>query len=193
MKKIAFLLFLIPLTLFFTGCGSTGRPTPDMTRMGVGTGPGGEGGSSTGPGGGTTSQGDLGDFGPGFGDDSLGGRRTSVAGLEGAPAYASVYFDFDRSYIRESERSVLNDTAKYLLQNTSQKILVEGHCDWKGTTDYNLALGDRRANSVKSYLVELGVAPSLIEILSKGDLDAVEGADDAARQLDRRADIILIP
>lgn len=190
MNKIAFLIFLLPVTLFITGCGSTGRPTPDMTRMGAGTGPGGEG-ATAGGGAGSTTQGDLGDF--GLGDNSLTNRGTSVAGLEDAPPYASVYFDFDRSYIRETERSVLNDTAKYLLQNPSQRVLIEGHCDWKGTTDYNLALGDRRANSVKSYLVELGVTPSLIEILSKGDLDAVEGADDAARQLDRRADIILIP
>jgi peptidoglycan-associated lipoprotein len=158
-----------------------------MTVMGAGTGSGSDSADI----GDTSRPGDLGDF--GYGDDTLPGRDTSVANLGDAAAYESVYFDYDRSYIRESERSKLNDTAKFLLQNLAQKILVEGHCDWKGTTDYNLALGDRRANSVKSYLVELGVAPSKVEILSKGDLDSVEGADDSGRQLDRRGDIILIP
>jgi peptidoglycan-associated lipoprotein len=192
MKKIAYLISLIPIILFFTGCANTGRPTPDMTRMGVGTGPGGEGGAGGAGAGSTAASGDLGDFGTG-GGDNLKGRDSSIPNMSGADAYESIYFDYDRSYIRESERSKLNDTAKYLLQNLGQKVLVVGNCDWKGTTDYNLALGDRRANSAKSYLVELGVAPSNIEILSKGDLDAVEGADDAGRQLDRRADIILIP
>lgn len=161
-----------------------------MTRMGAGTGPGNDGG-----GGGSTGEssptGTLGDF-TEFGDSDLAPRTGDVSDIDG-PAYASVYFDYDRSYIRESERGVLNETAKYLLQNPGQRILIEGHCDWKGTTDYNLALGDRRANSVKSYLVELGVSPSNIDVLSKGDLDAVEGADDAGRQLDRRGDVILIP
>jgi peptidoglycan-associated lipoprotein len=187
MKKVAYLICLFSVALLWMGCPNTGRPTPDMTRMGMGTGPGGDGGGSNV---GSTNQGDLGDI---YGDDSLQGRTSDVSDLANAPAYASVYFDYDRSYIRESERSILNDTAKYLLQNSAQKVLVEGHCDWKGTTDYNLALGDRRANSVKSYLVELGIAPSKIDILSKGDLDSVEGAEDSGRQLDRRGDIILIP
>ena len=188
MKKIAALICLSTLALFWTGCQNTGRPTPEMTRMGMGTGPGSD---SAGGGGGDTAV--SGEFDNAvFGSDNLPGRDTTFYGDPG-PAYASVFFDYDRSYIRESERSKLNDTAKYLLQNPGQKVLVEGHCDWKGTTDYNLALGDRRANSVKSYLVELGVAPSNVEVLSKGDLDAVEGADDSGRQLDRRGDIILIP
>ncbi len=161
-----------------------------MTRMGMGTGPGGGGGGVESNADNAVS-GNLGDFGE-YGDANLQGRTSDVSGVNG-PAYASVYFDYDRSYVRESERSILNETAKYLLQNSGQRVLIEGHCDWKGTTDYNLALGDRRANSVKSYLVELGVSPSSIEVLSKGDLDAVEGADDAGRQLDRRGDIILIP
>lgn len=164
-----------------------------MTRMGVGTGPGAGGGANgAGSNVDTANSGNIGDF--GFtADGNLAQRDSSFDGAANADAYESVYFDYDRSYVRESERTKLNDTAKYLLQNPSLKVVIEGHCDWKGTTDYNLSLGDRRANSVKSYLVQLGVSPSNIEILSKGDLDAVEGADDAGRQLDRRADIIVIP
>ncbi|QXD25996.1 OmpA family protein [Opitutia bacterium ISCC 51] len=189
MKKITAIICLSAFALFWAGCQNAGRPTPEMTRMGMGTGPGSDGG-------GVASNvdnagsGNLGDF--EYGDENLQSRTSDVSGVNG-PAYASVYFDYDRSYVRESERAILNETAKYLLQNSGQRVLIEGHCDWKGTTDYNLALGDRRANSVKSYLVELGVSPSSIDVLSKGDLDANEGADDAGRQLDRRGDIILIP
>lgn len=191
MKQITYLVCIFAAALLWTGCANTGRPTPEMTRMGMGTGPGNDGGGGAVVD--TAQSGQLGDFGYGDGGDVNLRNRDSSFDPTDAPAYASVYFDYDRSYIRESERSVLNDTAKYLLQNTAQRILIEGHCDWKGTTEYNLALGDRRANSVKSYLVQLGVTPSKVEILSKGDLEAVEGADDAGRQLDRRADVILIP
>lgn len=191
MKKITYTICLFAITLSWMGCQNSGRPTPDMTRMGVGTGPGaGEGGGASNVD--TANSGDVGDFGFAA-DGNLAQRDASFDGAANADAYESVYFDYDRSYVRESERSKLNDTAKFLLQNASLKVVIEGHCDWKGTTDYNLSLGDRRANSVKSYLVQLGVSPSNIEILSKGDLDAVEGADDAGRQLDRRADIIVIP
>ena len=186
MKKITALICLAAFALLWSGCQKSGL-SPEMTRMGAGTGPGSDGGGTSGD---TSQTGNLGDF--EFGDSNLQQRTGDVSGVDG-PAYASVYFDYDRSYIRESERPVLNETAKYLLQNSGQRVLIEGHCDWKGTTDYNLALGDRRANSVKSYLVELGVSPSSIDVLSKGDLDAVEGADDAGRQMDRRGDIILIP
>lgn len=187
MKKIIYLISLFALSLLWIGCSNTGRPTPEMTRMGIGTGPGSDSGSAYD----AAGFGDAGEFGFGEGEN-LEPRDASFEAY-GAPAYASVYFDYDRSYIRESERSNLNDTAKYLLQNPGQKVLVEGHCDWKGTTEYNLALGDRRANSVKSYLVQLGVAPSTVETLSKGDLEAVDGSDDAARELERRGDIILVP
>lgn len=192
MKKITYIICLFAITLSWMGCQNSGRPTPDMTRMGVGTGPGaGEGGGTSNVD--TANSGDIGDFDSYAADGNLAQRNSSFDGAANADAYESIYFDYDRSYVRESERSKLNDTAKYLLQNASYKVVIEGHCDWKGTTDYNLSLGDRRANSAKSYLVQLGVSPSNIEILSKGDLDAVEGADDAGRQLDRRADIIVIP
>lgn len=187
MKKIIYLFSLFAVSLLWMGCPNTGRPTPEMTRMGAGAAPGTDAGSDFD----TAGSGNAGEF--GFGDgENLETRDTSFE-VDGIPAYASIFFDYDRSYIRESDRSTLSDAAKLLLQNPGQKVLVEGHCDWKGTTEYNLALGDRRANSVKSYLVQLGVAPSVIETLSKGDLEALDGSDDASRKLERRGDIILIP
>ena len=63
------------------------------------------------------------------------------------------------------------------------------HCDWRGTAAYNLALGDRRSNSVNSYLKTLGVSESRLVTLSKGDLDALEGATEAAMAQDRRVEV----
>ena len=103
----------------------------------------------------------------------------------------SVYFDYDQSFIREDQRSALTETIAYLQGNSGITVLIEGHCDFKGTTEYNLALGDRRASSVRNFLIDSGIPSDNVSIVSKGDLDATEGADDSQRALDRRADIVL--
>lgn len=105
--------------------------------------------------------------------------------------FQPVYFDFDRFDIKASERSKLQDAANYLKAHTDQRILLEGHCDWRGTAEYNLSLGDRRANAAKNYLGTLSSADK-IETLSKGSLEAVKNADDATRAKDRRVDIIIL-
>lgn len=105
--------------------------------------------------------------------------------------FQPVYFDFDRFNIKESERSKLQDAAKYLKEHAGQRILLEGHCDWRGTAEYNLSLGDRRANAAKKYLGTIS-APDKIETLSKGSLDASQNADDATSAKDRRVDIIIL-
>jgi len=193
MKKFITLLMLLGLGAFMFGCASNPSPTPDMTRMGAGGAGTGSGNwvDEAGSGSSDLSPTDLGGYGTGSG---LSQRPTGFQRPPGAPEnlYVSVYFDFDRSFIRDTERGNLSQTAQYLLENPDTKLLIEGHCDWKGTTDYNLALGDRRANSVKSYLIELGVAATRIEVLSKGDLEAQEGAGDELRKMDRRADLLLL-
>lgn len=105
--------------------------------------------------------------------------------------FQPVYFDFDRSEIKASERSKLQDAANYLKDHADQRILLEGHCDWRGTAEYNLGLGDRRANAAKRYLGTL-TAPDKIETLSKGSLDAKPNADDATMAKDRRVDIVIL-
>jgi peptidoglycan-associated lipoprotein len=104
----------------------------------------------------------------------------------------TVYFDFDQSGIKASERSKLDAAKAYLDSNPSASLLLEGHCDWKGTAEYNLGLGDRRANAVKQYLTTLGVAADKLEVLSKGDLDAVENADAATQAKDRRVNLAVL-
>lgn len=103
-----------------------------------------------------------------------------------------VYFDFDRSEIKAGERPKLQAAKQYLDTNPGARILLEGHCDWRGTAEYNLGLGDRRANAAKRYLQSLGVAPDKLETVSKGSLEATRNADDSTMAKDRRAEVIII-
>jgi peptidoglycan-associated lipoprotein len=78
------------------------------------------------------------------------------------------YFDYDKSDLRPDARSALNQTADFLKKYPEAKVTVEGHCDERGSTEYNLGLGDRRANAVKQYLVSLGISADRINTVSYG-------------------------
>jgi len=106
--------------------------------------------------------------------------------------FSSVYFDFDNFSIKSTEREALSQLVRYLNQNPQQIVLLEGHCDWYGTTEYNLTLGDKRAVTVKSYLVDMGITPNRLETLSKGSLEATPNLDKAQAAKDRRVDIIMM-
>jgi len=81
---------------------------------------------------------------------------------------ADIFFDYDRFSIREDARPVLEVNAEYLKANKGIRILIEGHCDERGTSEYNIALGERRAQATKQYLVDLGIDPSRVSIISYG-------------------------
>jgi peptidoglycan-associated lipoprotein len=103
----------------------------------------------------------------------------------------TVYFDFDKSEIRPDARDVLKGNASVLGTGEGSTITVEGHCDERGSTEYNLALGERRANAVKRYLVDLGVPSSRLRTVSFGeDRPAVQGHDESAWRYNRRADFV---
>jgi len=91
---------------------------------------------------------------------------------ERAPAVAAglqpIYFDFDRSFIRDDARSVMKANAEWLKANPKAKIRIEGNCDERGTKEYNQALGQRRASSAKKYLTDLGIAAKRISLISYG-------------------------
>ncbi len=124
-------------------------------------------------------------------DDTMGnGKYGDFTMVEGV--LPSIYFGFDSSSVGASERSKLQQAADYLEQNSGYHLLVEGHCDWYGTSEYNLALGDRRAASVSDYLGTLGITPLRIEKLSKGSLEAVSGLSKSESSQDRRADLIIL-
>ena len=104
----------------------------------------------------------------------------------------SVYFDFDSSSIAATERIKLQKAADYLKENPKDHLLIEGYCDWYGTSEYNLALGDRRAASAGDYLNTLGVDSQRIEQLSKGSLEATANLAKSDSGQDRRVDLILL-
>lgn len=80
-----------------------------------------------------------------------------------------IYFDYDRYDIREDAKTVLREVAALLSRNKSLRVVVEGHCDDRGTNEYNLALGDRRARSARDYLVSLGIPSDRIDTVSYGE------------------------
>ena len=104
----------------------------------------------------------------------------------------AVYFDFDSSDIKAPERVKLQAAKDYLDKNPTQRLVLEGHCDWRGTAEYNLSLGDRRATGAKNYLIKLGVPADKLEANSKGSLDAAKNADDATMAKDRRAELVIV-
>jgi len=83
--------------------------------------------------------------------------------------FADIHFDYDKYDVREEDKPVLQNIAKWLLKNTSAKLSIEGHCDERGTNEYNLALGDRRSKAARDYLIALGIASGRIEMLSYGE------------------------
>jgi len=81
----------------------------------------------------------------------------------------NIYFDFDKSNLKMDAQEILKRKAVYLKANPNDSLLIEGNCDERGTDEYNLALGDRRANSAKKFLVNLGIAESRIKTISYGE------------------------
>jgi peptidoglycan-associated lipoprotein len=103
-----------------------------------------------------------------------------------------IYFDFDRSSIRDEARAVLEKTGSYLKENSSIHIRIEGNCDERGTNEYNLALGERRANSAKLFLVSLGISPDRIRIISYGEeRPLAPGSSEEAWAKNRRDDFVV--
>lgn len=103
----------------------------------------------------------------------------------------TVYFDFDRSNLRTEFNSLVEEHADFLLKNPSQRVVIEGHCDKRGTPEYNIALGERRAKAVEVYLLNSGVSASQISVVSYGEeKPAVMGDTEAAFSKNRRAVLV---
>jgi len=83
--------------------------------------------------------------------------------------FKDIYFDYDQYDIRPDAKPILENIASWLSKNPNTKILIEGHCDERGTNEYNIALGDRRAKSARDFLVALGISQSRIEMISYGE------------------------
>ncbi len=175
-------LVLAGAALVFAGCTKKPlRPDPSQTAIG-------QQGSGTNTAGVTNAN-----FDPNAGVfqtrdslfDSAGQNRSALQAQ-------TVYFDFDQSSIKPSEREKLKAAKEYLDKNPTHRLILEGHADWRGTAEYNLSLGDRRASAAKKYLVTLGVPVARVETLSKGSLEAAKNADDATMAKDRRVDLVVV-
>jgi peptidoglycan-associated lipoprotein len=95
--------------------------------------------------------------------------RLSLDALNAQGNLADVFFEFDQADLSASARAVLDKNSSWLRRWTSTRISVEGHVDSRGTVEYNLALGERRAATIRDYLASLGVAAARIQIVSKGE------------------------
>lgn len=112
---------------------------------------------------------------------------------QAAAELETVYFAYDSYKLSSESREQLKRSAEWMKANASASVQVEGHCDERGTTEYNLALGERRANAAKDYLVRLGVDPSRLSIISYGEERPVDpGHDEAAWSKNRRAAFVLL-
>lgn len=109
----------------------------------------------------------------------------SLAGVE-----TVFYFDFDKSIVRPESREALAKHAEYLVSHPDARVVLEGHADERGTREYNMALGERRAKAISRYLTIQGVAASQIETVSFGEeVPVAFGHDSNAWQLNRRVEV----
>jgi len=109
-----------------------------------------------------------------------------------APGEEAIYFDFDASLIRNDAQSVLQEVARDLQQAPKIRLRIEGNCDERGTVEYNLALGDKRARAAKEYLMRMGVPEARIEIATYGsERPRAAGHDETAWTENRRDDLRL--
>lgn len=182
MKLVSHKLCLVVASaaLVLSGCAKKPRPDPSLTVLGQA------------PNGGVTNTApmNLGNMGGSviqdrpLGDDPNAGDRMALD-------KNTVYFDFDQSAIKAAEREKLKAAKEYLDKNPTHRLVLEGHADWRGTAEYNLGLGDRRANAVKKYLESLGVKSDRLETISKGSLEAVKEGGESVWAKDRRVNLVV--
>ncbi|MFL2697599.1 MAG: peptidoglycan-associated lipoprotein Pal [Gammaproteobacteria bacterium] len=115
-------------------------------------------------------------------------KSPEVSTSQNLSSSSSIYFNYDESDLSVNASSEIRQIARSLKANSSAKVKVEGHCDERGTREYNLALGERRANSVKDLLVLNGIKSSRIKTVSFGEEKPIaSGSNEAAWSKNRRA------
>ena len=143
------------------------------------------------------------------GDDSVSGTATTAGTLGADPTAAggferhpldnpdsalgarTIYFEFDVSDVPESERATIEAHARYLSEHAGASIILEGHADERGSREYNIALGERRADAVRQLMTLLGATAPQIRAISYGEERAAsDGHDESAWQLNRRVEVV---
>lgn len=169
-KHLAVALSLVVMA----GCSSTGG-TQDGSMAGS------NGAGSAGMNGGASTQGMNGGE---VGSNSMGKRDSQQDGI---PQVRTIYFDYDRDTIRSEFEPVMTAHAQFLKSHPNASVVLQGHTDERGTREYNLALGERRANAVERYLTVQGVSPSQLEVVSYGEeRPAVRGTSEDSYAQNRR-------
>jgi peptidoglycan-associated lipoprotein len=181
--RVLFALIILPLIVFVVGCPKKPLPEPATTTPPAtsGTAPSGEEVKEQ-----PFAQSTGGE------ESSLDEMSEEIRRLNEQKPLGTVYFDLDKSDLRDDALEVLRRNAEWLKAHAVYRVRIEGNCDERGTTEYNLALGDRRASSVKSYLVKAGIDAGRFETISYGEEHPVDmGHDDSAWQKNRRADFTI--
>lgn len=163
-KKQAFLVALLGLSLMaFSGCASKSDTDAGMKDKAMGA------------------------------EESLDSKPMGVMEGRTSIGMVPVYFDFDKSNIREDQIAGIQSDADFMKKNAKFEIRIEGNCDPRGTNEYNMALGERRALSAKKYLVNLGVPAASLSTVSYGEEKIlVQGNDDDAYAKNRRDDFVVV-
>jgi peptidoglycan-associated lipoprotein len=121
-------------------------------------------------------------------------EQSSLVGATEKSPVSDINFDYDSSAIGPDARKILNVNADFLSKNKVSAIVVEGHCDERGTAEYNMALGQRRAQETKKYLVNLGINESKITTMSYGEERPLDtGNNEEAWAKNRRAHFVVTP
>lgn len=168
LKRFSSISMLIAAVLLTISCASK-KPAPDAAEAG-----GAEGGKmdtavKTSP----------------LENDSLGSDSGKIAGLH------TVHFDYDSSTLTSETRKQLAENADWIKNNAKATVQIEGHCDNRGSVEYNLALGERRAKAVKNYLVSLGLDSKRLTIISYGEEKPIaQGDSEEAYAKNRRANFV---
>jgi peptidoglycan-associated lipoprotein len=119
------------------------------------------------------------------------GNENSNQRLSGIPSKRIIYFDFNKSTLQEKDRKILQSHASFLKNHPSSFVRLEGHTDERGSREYNLALGERRAKTAREFLLKLGVIENQISILSYGEEQAIAlDHTPKAWRLNRRVELI---
>lgn len=163
-RKSLTLTMLLALAIAFTGCGSSSKQDSDVDSAAV------------------------------SGDDSSSAsfEINSDSDSNTAGSLQTVFFDFNSSTLSQAARSALQNNADFLKNNDTVRVQVEGHADERGGVQYNLALGERRANSVRDYLVAMGIEGSRITTISFGKERPLSfGHDEAAWSQNRRGNFVI--
>jgi len=172
-KSLVVLAVILAASLAVSGCGSK-KPKPDANAA-------------------NTSQSGAGTSGAGTSTTNSEEGADAPGPMEGVLAKRTIYFDFDSSEIKGEGPDIVAAHAKYLSKNGPMKVRLEGHTDERGSREYNIGLGERRAQAVRRALLLQGAAEGQISTVSYGEeRPAAAGSDEAAWAKNRRVEIVYL-